>query len=100
MNIPNKVRIGSVDYEVELTKETLVCNGQEVFGYINYNHHTIKMNEDLTDNQGLEQTLLHEMLHGIIRERNLTVENEELVVEGIALGLHQVIRDNPEMFKN
>ena len=40
------------------------------------------------------------MLHGIIRERNLNVENEELIVEEIALGLHQVIRDNPKIFKD
>ena len=29
MNIPQKVRIGSVDYDVQLTKENLVCKNQE-----------------------------------------------------------------------
>ncbi len=100
MNIPEKIRIGSFDYEVKLTKDNLVCRGSECYGVIDYNHHNIKINEMLQDGQGQEQTFLHEMLHGIIRERNLTVENEELVVEEIALGLHQVIRDNPEIFKS
>lgn len=100
MNIPEKVRIGSVDYDVHLTKENLVCKNQESYGLIDYNYHLIKINEILQDKQGLEQTFLHEMLHGIIRERNLTVENEELVVEEMALGLHQVIRDNPKIFKD
>lgn len=99
MNIPQKIRIGSVDYEVQLTKDNLVCQCKECYGFIDYDHHTIKINERLQDEQGQEQTFLHEMLHGIIRERNLTVENEELVVEEIALGLHQIIRDNQEIFK-
>ena len=100
MNILEKIRIGSVDYKVQLTKDNLVNQGRECYGFIDYNHHTIKINEGLHDRQGQEQTFLHEMLHGIIRERNLTVENEELVVEEIALGLHQVIRDNPKIFKD
>ena len=100
MNIPQKVRIGSVDYDVQLTEENLVCKNQESYGWIDYNYHLIKINEALQDKQGLEQTFLHEMLHGIIRERNLNVENEELIVEEIALGLHQVIRDNPKIFKD
>ena len=99
MNIPQKIRIGSVDYEVQLTSDNLVCQGKECYGFNDYDHHTIKINERLQDEQGQEQTFLHEMLHGIIRERNLTVENEELVVEEIALGLHQIIRDNIEIFK-
>ncbi|CAM2079670.1 MAG: hypothetical protein NSGCLCUN01_03897 [uncultured Clostridium sp.] len=31
MNIPEKIRIGSVDYEVQLTKDNLVCRGSECY---------------------------------------------------------------------
>lgn len=87
-----------MDYDVELTKENLVCKNQESYGYIDYNYHVIKINEVLQDQQGKEQTFLHEIIHGIIRERNLNVENEELIVEEIALGLHQIIKDNVNIF--
>lgn len=101
MNIPEKIRIGSSDYSVVLTDENLVCNGQESYGWIDYNYHLIKINKNIQDKQGQEKTLLHELIHGIVRERSLDVanSNEEIIVEEIAMGLHQVIRDNPNMFK-
>jgi hypothetical protein len=96
VNIPNKVRIGSMDYEVLLTDETLVLNGSECFGTIDYNKHLIKINNYLQDIQGNEQTFLHEVVHGIIRERHLDIKNsdEETIVDEIATGLHQLIKDN------
>lgn len=101
MNIPEKIRIGSSDYSVVLTDDNLVCNGQESYGWIDYNYHLIKINKNIQDKQGQEKTLLHELIHGIVRERSLDVanSNEEIIVEEIAMGLHQVIRDNPEIFK-
>lgn len=98
MEIPNKVRIGSTDYEVKLTKDNLVCDGKECAGTIDYNFHIINIQEGIQDKQAQEITFLHELLHGIVRDRNVKVENEELVVEEIAIGLHQVIRDNPRIF--
>lgn len=101
MDIPNKIRIGSVDYEVVLTDENLVCNGQESYGWIDYNYHLIKINKNIQDKQGQEKTFLHELIHGIVRERNLDIvnSNEEVIVDEIAVGLHQVIRDNTSLFK-
>lgn len=100
MNIPEKVRIGSMDYKVELTERTLGLNGKVCYGTIDYEQHAIEINSEIQDVQGQEQTFLHELVHGIIKERNLDLQNsdEETVVEEIATGLHQVIRDNPEMF--
>lgn len=83
MNIPEKVRIGSVDYDIVLTDENLVCNGQESYGWIDYNYHLIKINKNIQDNQGQEKTFLHELIHGIVRERSLDVanSNEEIGAE-------------------
>lgn len=100
MEIPSEVRVGSTDYEVKLTKENLVCDGKECVGTIDYNFHIIKIQEGVQDKQAQEITFLHELLHGIINDRNLEIENEELVVEEISRGLHQVIRDNSEIFIN
>lgn len=96
MNIPEKIRIGSSDYSIVTSDETLIVNRQECKGMIDYEFHKIKINNSVQDKQGQEQTFLHELVHGIIRERNLDLENadEETIVEEIAMGLHQVIRDN------
>ncbi|WP_185903784.1 hypothetical protein [Hathewaya massiliensis] len=101
MNIPEKVRIGSMDYDVKLTDETLVLNGRECLGVIDYDNTEIKISKSIQSNQKQEQTFLHELMHGIIRERNLDLQNsdEETIVDEIATGLHQVIRDNQEIFK-
>lgn len=98
MQIPNKVRIGSCDYSVEFTENNLVAHGRECYATIQYDQHKININKNLGDNQKNELNFLHELFHGIIHERNLEVEDEECIVEELARGLHQVIKDNKEIF--
>lgn len=102
MNIPNKVRIGSMDYTVKLGGNVLLKGNTQCYGHIDFDNHIIELDNTLQDAQGLEQTFLHEVVHGIIRERSLNLEtsDEEGIVDEIASGLHQVIRDNPEIFTN
>lgn len=97
MNIPKIVRIGSMDYSVKMTDETIVLDRRECKGMIDYEFHEIKISNVAQDRQGQEQTFLHELLHGIVRERNLDLQNtdDEIIIDEIAVGLHQVIRDNP-----
>lgn len=99
MNIPNKVRIGSCDYVVEFTDQTLVANGRESYATIDYDNHEIRINETIGDTQNKELCFLHELFHGITKERDLQLDNEKLVVEEFARGMHQVIRDNSDIFK-
>lgn len=101
MNIPEGIRIGSMDYKVELTEKTLGLNGRVCYGTIDYEKHLIEINRELRDKQGTEQTFLHELVHGIVKERNLDLQNsnDETIVDEIATGLHQVIRDNPKIFE-
>ena len=99
MNIPGVIRIGSCYYDVEFTDETLTVDGTEVMGLIEYHNHLIKIRTKLGDIQQQEQTFLHELVHGIARDRSLDLgENEEMIVDEISKGLHQVILDNPRMF--
>lgn len=102
MNIVKNLRIGSVDYDVIYTDENIVLNSRECKGMIDYEFHQVKINNKIQDLQGQEQTFLHELVHGIVRERNLDLVNsdEETIVDEIAIGLHQVIRDNPDIFKS
>lgn len=101
MKIPNKVRIGSMDYEVKHTDDVIIADHKECYGDIDYNKKIIRICNNITSLQGEEETFLHELVHGIVFERNfdLNCDNEELKVEELAKGLHQVIRDNPEIFK-
>lgn len=101
MKIPDKVRIGSMDYKIEQTEDVIVLNGQECTGIIEYDKHLIRLNSNIQDKQGIEQTLLHEIVHGIIDDRKIELvpEHMEQIVDDISCGLHQVIRDNPDIFK-
>ena len=95
MNIPSKVRVGSVDYDVELTDETLVLNTQQSLGIIDYDNNKIRIANNIQSNQRQEQTFLHELVHAITREFKIDfTEDEETIVDKLAYGLHQVIRDN------
>lgn len=99
MEIPGKVRIGSVDYEVTVEDKTIVLDAVQCKGKIDYEYHKINIDSSIHDKQGQEQTFLHELIHGIVRERNLNLNaDEETIVDGLAIGLHQVIRDNQHIF--
>lgn len=101
MNIPKKVRIGSMNYDVILTDKTILKGNQQCYGHIDWEHHIIEIDKTLQDVQGQEQTFLHELVHGIVHERNLNIQNsdEETITDEIATGLHQIIKDNPEIFQ-
>lgn len=95
MNIPSKVRIGSVDYDVIVSDKTILKNNQQCYGQIDWEHHKIEIDNTLQDEQGLFQTFLHELVHGIVHEFKIDFSaDEENVVDRFADGLQQVIRDN------
>lgn len=99
MNIPNNVRIGSSDYEIHRTINPIIMDGKACFGTIDYDFGIINLNESIQGQQQLEKTFLHEVLHGMFREQNIEIENEEEIVEKLAISLYQLIRDNQELFK-
>lgn len=101
MNILEKIRIGSMDYTVELTEDIILVDHKECCGDIDLLKKVIRINKNIQDIQGMQETLLHEIFHGIVFERNFTYEknDEETITEELARGLHQVIRDNPDLFK-
>lgn len=102
MKIPEVVRVGSADYQVCKTNEVILQNNTECYGDINYDHHKIRLNTENQDKQTLEISFLHELGHAIIHERQLDIESklEEKIVEAFAYGLHQIIRDNKEIFEH
>lgn len=100
ITIPAVVRVGSCDYAVEFVEHPLTLNDKECLGVVDFNMHRISINSNLGDRQQHELTFLHELLHAIVHERGLELENEELIVNELTRGLHQIIRDNPTMFNS
>lgn len=98
MRIPERVRIGGVDYAV--IHEERLNNGQNLaYGRIDYDKAEIRLAEHLQSAQGECQTLLHEILHGIANHFGLAINEEEDSIDKLASGLYMVLKDNPEMFE-
>ena len=98
MVIKDKIKIGSMEYEVKKTDKPILLDNQVCNGIIDYENLFIEINKNRAT-QKQEETFIHEILHGIINDRNLILEDEEMIVEEISKGIYQVIIDNPEIFK-
>ena len=101
MNIPKEVRIGGYNYEVArparpfYTDSGDLCDGLHI-----PNIQVIKVANDGND-EYQNTVFLHECLHAIIYTFCGNVVNdtdEEKLVESLAKGLYQFIKDNPSVF--
>ena len=104
MIIPELVRVGSVFYEVKTQETPIVINGVQCLGYCNYFNHTIMLDLSMSDEQTMEQTFYHELVHAMLYERKINLEamglsnaQMEEVVEAMGIALHQVLLDNPDL---
>ena len=104
MIIPKVVRVGSVFYEVKTQQTPIVMNGVQCLGYCDYYNHTIMLDESMQDEQTMEQTFCHELVHALMFERKINLEamglskaQMENVVDNLGIALHQVLLDNPDM---
>lgn len=95
--LPDKIRIGCYDYEVTETDEVLLVDNRKCQGKIDYNAHQIKISSDeMFSEQSKEQTLWHEIVHGIINYRNVAYgkSDEETFVDELATGLYLLCKSN------
>ena len=104
MIIPEVVRVGSVFYEVKTQDTPIVMNGVQCLGYCDYYSHTIMLDESMQDEQTMEQTFCHELVHAMMFERKLNLEamglsnaQMEEVVDNLGIALHQVLLDNRDI---
>ena len=102
MKIPNKVKIGNVVYDIKLSDEVILMDNKRAYGQIDFNFHTIKIDNSLQDIQGQEETFFHEVFHGIVHQRNFDYDktDEENITEELARGFHEFIKDNPLIFND
>ena len=104
MIIPELVRVGSVFYEVKTQDTPIVMNGVQCLGYCDYFNHIIMLDESMQDEQTMEQTFCHELVHAMMFERKLNLEamglsntQMEEVVDNLGIALHQVLLDNRDI---
>lgn len=104
MIIPKVVRVGSVFYEVKTQQTPIVMNGVQCLGYCDLYSHTIMLDESMQDEQTMEQTFCHELVHALMFERKINLEamglsnaQMEEVVDNLGIALHQVLLDNPDI---
>lgn len=94
MNIPKQVKIGGYIVEVELTDNIMTDRGNR--GEYHPRIQTIKIDQG-TSRQQMEETFIHELLEAITSIYDVEWEHRDLAL--VATVLHQVIKDNPEVFK-
>lgn len=91
---PAKVRIGPLSYRVRVRRRPTI-RGKPVDGHITYSRVRIVLAAHLKP-QMARLTLWHEIVHGILTHGAITDQDERLV-EVVAAGVVQVLRDNPEL---
>lgn len=93
MNIPSKIKLGGFEITIRGIKD-LVAE-RECLGEWHPRTQEIWIDSDHTDQQK-EETLLHEVMEAICYIYNINIEHRDL--SNIATVLHQVIKDNPNIF--
>ncbi|HOT31249.1 MAG TPA: hypothetical protein PLQ61_06765 [Bacteroidales bacterium] len=98
MNIPEKVKIGCKDYEIEIVDKLLYLEGKTACGVINRNSCKIELSTaEAMSEDSMNLTFFHEVLHGL--EDFFDIDLTEEQIEKFAKGLYLFIKENPEVFK-
>ena len=94
MYIPQKIKIGGFNIPIEISKDLMIHENK----YGNYNtvNHIITISEQASQDQK-NNTLCHEIIEGIDSIYDLKLPHDKITI--IAAVLHQVLNDNPEIFK-
>lgn len=97
--IPKIVKIGALDYKI--IESSLVHDLPEMYkmGEIDYTDSKIYIDTEL-HNRVKRNTLLHEIVHGMLNDSGHLVERDnEGLVSALAGQLHSLIRENPSLIE-
>ena len=97
--IADKVNIGCYKYTVEVSDKVLLLNNERCRGLIDYDRAIMSIaDESYQAKQRQEQTWWHEVIHGIIHDRNIDLkDDEETVIDQLAKSLLALCKDNKFM---
>lgn len=93
--IPNKINIGGVDYTVE-KKSDLNDGSRMLYGQIDYSETAIRLNPIMSESLA-PVTVWHEIIHGILNQAHSEHNDDEQLIDALAYGINQVLRDNPKL---
>ena len=85
MQIPDKIKIGGITYDIKLVDNLVDKCGEFDLSKLNI---TIEK----ASQEAMELTFIHEILHAINNEV------KEIEIEFYAQALYQIIKDNPKLF--
>lgn len=89
-----------MSYDVNKVNRAVTIGNKVCYGAVSYDELQIEL-DNRYPVQKLNQTFLHELLHAIASDRGIELgEQEEDVIDSFAIGLHNLIVDNPKMFQN
>ena len=95
--IPDTIRIMGIDFATSIVND-LHCDGEDADAEIDVNECTIRVDDSLSNPQSVRLALWHEIIHGMLQLTGFVREGEnEVLVQCIALGVYQVLRDNPNL---
>lgn len=99
MNIPETVKIGWRNYNVEQGEHRAGDNGGDLYGQIHYEKRKIFLYDKLDEDEK-SVTFLHEIAHAILYNMGSELRSDENFVTAFTENLYQVMKDNPGLFKD
>lgn len=99
MNIPEKIKIGCSNITIEVV-DRIIEDDTEYLGDFDFGLRKIRISKNQSEDSKIE-TFLHEILHGILIERDVNIDSEgaDLICNALSRGVIQLIQDNPELLK-
>lgn len=94
MNIPDKIKIGGFNVNVEFV-EHLIAEREHLDEY-HPRTQTIKLDKDNSKQQN-QETFIHELLEAVVSIYGIDIEHKDLSIMGTVL--HQILLDNRDVFK-
>ena len=93
MTIPSEIKVGGINYKVEIVDHLPHEETGYKWGECDYQRGTIKIWKELSSEKQ-EQTFIHELTHAIAHEAGIDNQDEDLI-NRFALVAYMVIKDNP-----
>ena len=91
------VMVDSVNYEIEMTDETLLVDNQKCGADVEFHKALIRISNEIGEG-AKPRALMHEIFHALLHERGLYEESDnEKLVDELAAGVINLIRANPAL---
>jgi hypothetical protein len=95
--LPDTIKVLHSDYKLDLTNQAKeILDAKERWGEVSFVDEVIRVSVGKGPNTA--DTVIHEVLHILVKMFDLKVDDEEHVVLTLATGLVTVMKDNPDLF--